>query len=213
MPLNDPAFTAIADVKSNQFRNLRSPVLLVKENHEGASLIVINSKKGRIHMTFQSLKDVYIDQMQDLYSADLQALPATRKLGEKASNSELKDALERSCNGIEKGMEILSSIIKGHEADPRGECCKGMEGIVKEVHDHALDADFGNDDVRDAVIITQVQRMTHYALAGYGCAVSFARRLELNDEADQIQKQLDNIYEGDRVMTRIAEGAVNAAAA
>ena len=75
-------------------------------------------------MTFQSLKDVYIDQMQDLYSADLQALPATRKLGEKASNSELKDALERSCNGIEKGMEILSSIIKGHEADPRGECCK-----------------------------------------------------------------------------------------
>lgn len=164
-------------------------------------------------MTLHSLKDVYIDQLQDIYSANRQALGATRKLHEASSHSDLKAALARGVSGIEDGMEIVSSIISGHGEDPTGEFCKGMEGLVKEAHAHALDADFDDGDVRDAMIITQYQRMTHYALAGYGCVVAFARRLDLDEDADKLQKCLDETYDGDRVMSRIAEGSVNEAAA
>ncbi len=160
-------------------------------------------------MAFENLKDVYIDQLQDLYSANRQALSATAKMAEQAQNNELKAALDRGVKGINDGLEVLGTLIKGHGAEPTGEFCKGMEGIVKEAHAHALEAEFTDNDVRDAVIITQYQRMTHYALAGYGCVVAFARRLDLGDEVQKLQTCLDNTYHGDSEMTRIAVGEVN----
>lgn len=164
-------------------------------------------------MTISTLKDVYIDQLQDIYSADKQSLDATKKLADQATDADLKAALQRGVSGIEEGMETLDALIRGHDAEPTGEFCKGMEGLVKEVHAHVLDADFGDDAVRDAMIITQYQRMTHYGLAGYGCVVAFAKRLELHDDQQKLQTCLDNTYDGDREMTRIAQGDVNKAAA
>lgn len=164
-------------------------------------------------MSLDSLKDVYIDQLQDLYSACCQSLVATEKLAEAATDAELVAALERGVSGIREGKETLKSIISAHDADPTDEFCKGMEGLVKEARAHALDADFGDDSVRDAMIITQYQRMTHYGLAGYGCVVAFAKRLKQQEDADKLQQCLDNTYDGDREMTRIAEGGVNTEAA
>ncbi|MEL6288635.1 MAG: ferritin-like domain-containing protein [Pseudomonadota bacterium] len=159
-----------------------------------------------------TLKDLYLDQLQDLYSADKQSLEATKKLHEVATSDELKTALKNGVDGISTGRDMLEQMIKGHDADPSGEHCKGMEGLVKEVHDHALDASFGDDDLRDAMIITQYQRMTHYGIAGYGCCIAFARRLGFEEDAKKLETALDNTYKGDREMTRIAEGGVNAAA-
>jgi len=164
-------------------------------------------------MTLSTLTDVYIDQLQDLYSADKQSLEATRKLHEAATDAELKTALKNGVDGIQEGIDMLDGIIKSHDANADGEFCKGMEGLVKEVRAHVLDADFGDDEVRDAMIITQYQRMTHYGLAGYGCLVAFAKRLGLTDDANKLQTALDDTYGGDREMTRIATGGVNEAAA
>jgi ferritin-like metal-binding protein YciE len=161
----------------------------------------------------QTLKALYIDQLQDLYSANKQSLRVTEKLVSTAKNAELREALERGVVGIKEGMAALESLIKSHDASPTGEFCKGMEGLVKEVHAHALEADIKDDDVLDASIIAQYQRMTHYALAGYGTTVAFAKRLGLGEEAVILQKCLDDTYGGDAVMTRIAEGQVNRAAA
>ncbi len=164
-------------------------------------------------MTLNTLKDVYVDQLQDLYSADRQSLNATKKLHDQATSSELKAALKRGVDGISEGISTLETIIKSHDADPTGEFCKGMEGLVKEVDAHVLNADFGDNDVKDAMIITQYQRMTHYGLAGYGCVVAFAKRLGLGSDVTKLQECLDNTYHGDREMTRIAEGSVNEEAA
>lgn len=164
-------------------------------------------------MTLSSLKDVYIDQLQDIYSADRQALGATKELRDAATNKELKDALDRGVTGIQKGMDALTTIIKGHDADPTGEFCKGMEGLVKEAQAHVLNADFSDDDVRDAMIITQYQRMAHYGIAGYGCCVAFAKRLGLDEDVSKLEECLDQTYEGDRAMTDLAVGDINKAAA
>ncbi|MGB7407404.1 MAG: ferritin-like domain-containing protein [Pontixanthobacter sp.] len=164
-------------------------------------------------MAMNTLKDLYLDQLQDMYSADKQSLAVTKKLHEAASDSKLQDALKNGVEGIQQGMETLEAIIKSHDADPTGEHCKGMEGLVKEAKAHTLDEEFGNDDVRDASIITQYQRMTHYGIAGYGCVVAFAKRLDLDDDARKLQKCLDSTYHGDEEMTKIANSSVNKAAA
>lgn len=164
-------------------------------------------------MTIQSLKDVYHDQLQDLWSANKQSLEAVTALGRAAKNKDLSEALIRGANGISEGMEKVAEICNRHDIDPSGEHCNGMEGLVSEANAHVLDADFGNDDARDAMIITQYQRMVHYALAGYGCLVAFANRLDQDEDGAILQKCLDDTYDGDRVMTQIATGGVNKAAA
>ena len=160
-----------------------------------------------------SLKDLYIDQLQDLYSADKQALSVSKDLAKAASNSNLKEALERNVVGISKGMEKVKTLIQDHGADPKCEHCKGMEGLVTEARAHALEADISDKDVRDASIIAQTQRMTHYALAGYGVVRAFAQRQGLKSDVEVLQDCLDETYGGDRELTRIAETQVNAAAA
>ncbi|TPW27445.1 ferritin-like domain-containing protein [Pararhizobium mangrovi] len=163
-------------------------------------------------MAITSLKDVYIDQMQDIYSADTQSKDVMPELAKAAKSDELRQAIEKSIKGIESGMETLSKILKGHDADPSDEFCKGMEGLVKEARAHGLDEKIEDGDARDAMIITQVQRMGHYAIAGYGCCAAFAERLGLEDEARMLRECLDGTRDGDKKMTEIAKSTVNPAA-
>ena len=164
-------------------------------------------------MTIASLKDIYHDQLQDLYSACKQSLEITTELGRAAKDEDLSRALIDGASGISAGMDDLRSLCADHDIDPDGEHCKGMEGLVNEARAHALEEDISDDDARDAMIITQYQRMVHYALAGYGCLVAFANRQDLDGDAAVLQKHLDNTYDGDRRMTDIATGGVNKKAA
>ena len=93
-------------------------------------------------MTISTLKDLYIDQLQDLYSANRQALKVTRELKEAAGSDQLRSALEAGANGIEEGMDQLKQMIENHDANPRGEHCRGMEGLVAEARAHGIEADF-----------------------------------------------------------------------
>ena len=164
-------------------------------------------------MAMNSLKDVYVDQLQDIYSALTQSHGVTRKLADAATNEDLKDALEAGMEGIHKGMEAVKELARTHGFDPEGEHCKGMEGLVAEARAHALEEEFGDDDARDAMIITQYQRMAHYAIAAWGCTKAFATRLGLDDDAKLIDTHLGNTYDGDETMTAIATQEVNKAAA
>lgn len=164
-------------------------------------------------MPMETLQDVYHDQLQDLWSANKQSLEAVTALGRAATDKSLSEALIRGGNGISEGLEKIAEICNRHDINPSGEHCKGMEGLVKEAHAHVLDAEFGDDDVRDAMIITQYQRMVHYALAGYGCLVAFANRLDQDEDGAILQECLDQTYDGDRTMTDIATGGINKAAA
>ena len=164
-------------------------------------------------MTITTLKDLYVDQLQDLYSANRQAIQVTRELKEAASSAHLRKALTAGVDGIEEGMDHLKTLIENHDANPRGEHCKGMEGLAAEARAHGVEADFSDEDVRDASIIAQYQRMTHYGISGYGTAAAFARRLGLENDASVLAQCLDDTRSGDKHMTQIASGEVNPAAA
>jgi ferritin-like metal-binding protein YciE len=160
-----------------------------------------------------NLKDVYLDQLQDLCSANKQAKEITHELAQAAGSDKLRRALERGVEGIEDGCEKLQKIIRTHGGDPDAEHCKGMEGLVREARMHAIKEDFGAQAAQDAMIIGQYQRMAHYAIAGYGCVKAFAEQLDLKDDARTLGEMLDAAYSGDKTMTEIAEEKVNERAA
>ncbi|MEJ6395975.1 DUF892 family protein [Gymnodinialimonas sp. 2305UL16-5] len=160
-------------------------------------------------MSLDTLEDLYLDQLKDIHSANAQALKVTQDLADAASDGDLSDALKAGVSGIEDGMQKLEAIAKRHDEEPTGEHCKGMEGLVAEARAHALDATFGEDATKDAMIITQYQRLVHYAIAGYGCLAAFAYRLDLPDDVSDLRACLDASYNGDRTMTDLATGGIN----
>ena len=164
-------------------------------------------------MAMSGLKDVYVDQCQDLYSACKQSLEATRALEGAAKNTDLREALQAGAQGIQDGMGKVEAIVRSHDADPTGEHCRGMEGLVKEARAHALEEEFSDDDARDAMIIAQYQRMAHYAIAGWGCLAAYARRLGLEEDAATLRGNLESTKQGDEHMNQLAESQVNPAAA
>lgn len=164
-------------------------------------------------MTIKNLEDLYLEQLQDLYSACKQSMSVVTDLGRAARSRALAEALLAGNEGIARGMEAISEVCEAHGADPAGEHCKGMEGLVTEARRHAIEASYGDEDTRDAAIIAQYQRMAHYAIAGYGTLRAYAARLGLDDDESRLRECLDNTREGDLRMTAIAEGGVNMAAA
>ena len=92
-------------------------------------------------MALNNLKDVYLDQIQDIYSACKQSIEATTKLGQASKDDELGKALAAGSKGIAEGMEKLERICSDHGIDPNGEHCKGMEGLVAEARKHAIETE------------------------------------------------------------------------
>ena len=164
-------------------------------------------------MAIKNLNDLYLHQLKDLYSACKQSMAIVTEMGRVAKSRELSEALIAGNEGIARGMEHLATLCSQHGVDPTGEHCKGMEGLVTEARKHAIETDFGDDDTQDAAIITQYQRLTHYAIAGYGCVRTFANRLDLDADGGVLQECLESTRDGDKHMTRIAEGGVNQKAA
>lgn len=163
-------------------------------------------------MSIDTLEDLYLEQLKDIYSANKQALDVTREMAKAASDTDLTDALQAGAEGIQDGITAIENISKGHDESPSGEHCKGMEGLVQEARAHAIEETFGEDATKDAMIITQYQRLTHYAIAGYGCLAAFADRLELDEDLTTLKSCLDASYDGDRTMTELATGGINKSA-
>ncbi|WP_416877013.1 ferritin-like domain-containing protein [Litorimonas sp.] len=163
-------------------------------------------------MPLNNLKDLYIAELKDIYSANKQSKSTTKMLAKEATDTDLVKALERGVEGVDDGMKAMESILDKHGHKPSGEFCKGMEGLIKEAKHHVTEESFGDSDVKDAMIVTQYQRMEHYAIAGYGCLHTFARRLGLDEDAKKIKTCLDATKEGDVYLSGLAESEINKAA-
>ena len=139
-------------------------------------------------MAVKNLNDLYFHELKDLYNADKQAKAIHKRLLKAATNSKLRTALQNSIKGIDDGMEMISEICKSHNKKATGMTCKGMRGLVEEAKAHVLDEKFGDQDAKDASIIAQSQRMTHYAIAGYGTAAAFAESLGYSKDVKMLNK-------------------------
>ena len=150
-----------------------------------------------------NLKEIYIDEMRDLWSANDQMQRVMKQLSQKASDKKLKDLLEKSVSGIGQHTETLKSVLEAQGGRVRKEHCTGMEGLVEEAKTHALDEDL-DGQLRDLVIISQYQRMSHYGLAGFGTAAAYAAALGLKDDATKLKSIVKDIYHADEYTNELA---------
>ncbi|MFY9292496.1 MAG: ferritin-like domain-containing protein [Methylorubrum rhodinum] len=159
-----------------------------------------------------SLKDVYLDEMKDLWSANDQMSRAVRRLGEQASDPKLKQMLEESVSGIGKHTKVLKAIIRENGGEVSPEHCKGMEGLVAEALKHGIEEAPQDGHLRDVQIIAQYQRMSHYGLAGFGSAAAYAKALGRSDQEAKLKGAVSEIYKVDQFASRLAESVEKAAA-
>ena len=162
-------------------------------------------------MELETLKDLYIHELKDLYSAENQLLKALPKMAKAATNGQLAKGFTDHLSQTEEHAARLETILESHDESTRGPKCKGMEGLIKEGDEMIKEE--AEDEVRDAGLISAAQRVEHYEMAGYGVARTFARILGEDDAADLLQETLDEEKAADEKLTSLAEAGINQEAA
>ncbi len=160
-----------------------------------------------------TLKDLYLEELKDLWSSNDQMAKGLTKIAPKATNAKLKAALQKTQDGITRHTTMLKSLIEAHGGELKKDHCKGMEGLVAEALKHTIEDAPASGPVLDASIIAQYQRMTHYGITGFGTVAAFAKALKLNDAHDKLETSVKDMYKADELMSEIAESAVNIKAA
>ncbi|MEO6870820.1 MAG: ferritin-like domain-containing protein [Chthoniobacterales bacterium] len=158
-------------------------------------------------MPLNSLHDLWIEEMRDLYNAENQLLKALPKMAKKASSPELKAAFESHLEETQGHVERLDQIFERLGKKPGGKTCKAMKGLVEEGSEMMKEK--GPTSVIDAGIIAAAQRVEHYEMAGYGAARTFASILGEDEAEDLLQETLDEEGAANEKLTEIAESTVN----
>jgi ferritin-like metal-binding protein YciE len=166
--------------------------------------------KERIAMQQEDLRDLYIDQLKDLYNAEIQLTKALPRMAKAATNEELKNAFQTHLEETRVHAERIEQIMQDMGEKAKGKKCKAMEGLVEEGKE-ALD-EF-EDEVLDAALIAAAQRVEHYEIAGYGCVRTYAQLLGDEKAAQILQQTLDEEGKTDKLLTALAESSINVEAA
>ncbi|WP_419730211.1 ferritin-like domain-containing protein [Lichenicola sp.] len=159
----------------------------------------------------ESLKDVYADELKDLWSANDQMTQALKTITEKVHDPKLKQTFESSIKGIGKHADTLKELLADADEEVEKEHCKGMEGLVKEALKHVLKEAPEDGELLDLVVISQYQRMSHYGLAGFGTAAAYAKALGLGEHVTKLQAIVADIYKADEYASKLAEKAAKKA--
>jgi ferritin-like metal-binding protein YciE len=155
----------------------------------------------------ETLRDLYIEGLKDLYSAENQIIKALPKMIKKASHPELKRAFTLHLKETERQATRLERICRDLGESPKGKKCVGMEGLIKEAKE--LIEERPDPDVLDAGLIAAAQHVEHYEMAGYGTMRTYARQLGYESHADQLQQTLDEEGNTDHLLTELAERSIN----
>ena len=160
-------------------------------------------------MAVESLNELLVEQLRDLYDAENQLIKALPKMAEGANSDELRQGFEEHLEQTKEHAQRIETIFEQLGEKAKGKKCKAMEGLIKEGGE-VLDEDM-NEDVKDAAIIAAAQRVEHYEIAGYGTARTFANLLGEDEAASLLEQTLEEEKETDAKLTQLAEG-INVAA-
>ena len=157
-------------------------------------------------MRLDSLNDVLVGQLGDLYDAEQQLITALPKVSAAAHTPELKQALDEHLQQTRGHVTRLEKAFDKLGTHPTGERCDAMAGIIKE-GDKIVQAN-GDPAARDAALIAAAQRVEHYEIAGYGTARALAGELGLDEVSDLLGSTLDEESAADSRLTKIATGGM-----
>ncbi|HLY98057.1 MAG TPA: ferritin-like domain-containing protein [Candidatus Angelobacter sp.] len=154
-------------------------------------------------MKLESLQELFVEELQDLFSAEKMILKALPQMVETATSPELKKGFEQHLAQTRNQVQRLNQIFDAiPEVDRDGKKCKGMEGIIKDAKE-LIDSDT-EPEVMDAGLIAGAQRVEHYEIAGYGTVANYAQLLGHNEWVQLLRQTLDEEKETDAKLTQLA---------
>jgi ferritin-like metal-binding protein YciE len=157
-------------------------------------------------MKLESLKDLYLEQLKDLYSAETQLVDALPKMADAASSPELKNAFREHLNQTRQHVDRLEQVFRKLDESPKGQTCEGMKGLVKEGQEMIKMK--GEPEVIDAGLIAAAQRVEHYEIAGYGTVRTYAELLGDQEAVRLLERTHQEEEETDERLTEIAESHI-----
>lgn len=160
-------------------------------------------------MTLNSLQDLYLAELKDLYDVESRIVKALPKLVEAAKSPDLRAAFEDHLQQTRGHVDRLEQIFQKMNEAPKGDKCKGIVGILAEGDDRIGTVEDSPPAVNDAALIAAAQRVEHYEMAAYGTARTFARRLGFEDHAALLNQTLQEEGAADKKLTGLAESYIN----
>jgi ferritin-like metal-binding protein YciE len=151
-----------------------------------------------------SLHELFVEQLKDLYDAEHQLIKALPKLAKASSSEELRNAFQEHLEKTEQHAQRIEQIFDAMGQTAKAQKCKGMEGLVKEGSEIIKEEDV-EDEVKDAGLIAAAQRVEHYEIAGYGTVRTYANLLGESEAANLLQQTLEEEKEADQTLNQIAE--------
>lgn len=162
-------------------------------------------------MTVKTMEDLFIDTLKDIYDAEKHILKVLPSMVKKATSKELKDALGTHRQETKGQVDRLDQVSQLFDLTPRGKKCEAIEGIVAEAEEHM--EEIGDPEVLDAGMIGSAQTVEHYEITRYGTLIAWAKQLGRDGAIQLLETNLEEEKHADKLLTKIAEAAVNEKAA
>jgi ferritin-like metal-binding protein YciE len=153
-------------------------------------------------MEAEGLRELYIDELKDLFSAENQLVKALPKMAKAATSQDLRLGFEEHLEQTRGHVQRLETIFKKIGENPKGKKCKGMEGLIEEGSE-AIEEYEGA--LLDAALIGAAQRVEHYEMAGYGTVIAFAEELGESEHVSLLNETLEEEKETDEKLSVLAE--------
>ncbi len=158
-------------------------------------------------MKMETMEDLFLDQIEDLYDAEQRLVKALPKMAKAANSSELRQAFESHLQQTQGHVSRLERVFPELGKEPKGKTCDAMKGLISEGED--IISDIEDSKLRDAGLIAAANRVEHYEIAAYGSAKAFAQTLGLSNAVSLLEQTLEEEKEADQKLTRLAESMIN----
>jgi ferritin-like metal-binding protein YciE len=165
---------------------------------------------GLFTKDIETLDDLFLHQLQDVYYAENQITKALPKMIEKATAPELKQGFETHLRETEGQIARLEQAFQALDQKPKAVTCPAIDGIIKEANEVA--GEVSDKAVLDAALIASAQAVEHYEITRYGTLIAWAKQLGHTQVVSLLQATLDEEKATDEKLTTLAESKANRAA-
>jgi ferritin-like metal-binding protein YciE len=158
-------------------------------------------------MKIESMEDLFVEQIEDLYDAEQRLVKALPKMAEAATSPALRQAFESHLGETKGHVQRLENVFQALRKKPKGQTCDAMKGLIEEGEDLVSNTD--RSPLRDAGLIAAANRVEHYEIAAYGSVQAFAKTLGINEAVTLLDATLSEEKRADEKLTKLAETSVN----
>ena len=158
-------------------------------------------------MKLESLRDLLVEQLQDLYDAEHRITKALPKMAKAATSPELKAAFEKHLKETEGQIERLDQVFEQLGEKAKKKTCKAMQGLIEE-GEETIKED-AEPEVKDAALIAAAQRVEHYEMAGYGTVRAYAKLLKEPKVVKLLAATFAEEKATDEALSELAESTIN----